>query len=310
MRSTIRLWLLLTAGLLCTNSFGQAIGRDMTRETAIWDGLRTVAPDLVETFTQATEQFDAGDYMAAATLYRKVLQSAPDFDPAMRRLGACLAQSGDPQHGIPLLEKAVQTRRSPENLATLAQFVAFPGGAEAPREAQERALVLVQEAIRLAAVPDAHDLFLEARLASALERQADFREAVREMMERYPNLAASHYVNASRAAMDEDWTAAEAALNTAERLGLPADATQDVRDAVERNRAGTWRFVRYPVYLVAAWLGGLGLLFALGKALSRKTVQSIEHADPSGIVSSKELRLRKAYRRLIDIAGQRRPGGR
>jgi tetratricopeptide (TPR) repeat protein len=204
MRLIIRSCLLLLAALFSLIGYGQTNSRDMQKESAIWDQLRAVAPDLVATFKQGTEKMDAGDFTTAASLYQKVLDAAPAFDPAIRRLGSCLYEAGDTDHGIAQLERAVQLHRSPENLSTLAQFLAFPGqNKPATREAQQRAMDLIQEATRKSPQPQASDLFTTARIAIQLENEKEFRQATRQMVEKFPDLAGSHYLNAIRAKMDE-----------------------------------------------------------------------------------------------------------
>src|SRR5262249_6519740 len=175
------------------------------------------------------------------------------------------------------LEQAALMNRSPENLATLANFVAFPtAGKKATREAQQRALALVQEANQKNSRPDAADLFLTAQIAGDLDNESEFRKAARQMMESFPDLAESHYLNAIRASSDEQWTEAENEIRRAGELGLPPDLVQRFLDSGVQRRASEWRYARYGIYVVAAWMAGLALLFVFGKALSRLTLQSIE----------------------------------
>jgi hypothetical protein len=72
---------------------------------------------------------------------------------------------------------------------------------------------------------------------------------------------------------------------------------------VHRN-AAAWRDATYAGLLVPAWIAGLVVLFVSGKALSRLTLQSIEHsAKSAGSATSSEIRLIKVYRQLIQVAG-------
>jgi hypothetical protein len=103
--------LLLAGALFSFDVHTQPNPRNLQKESVIWDQLRVAGPELVEIFKQGTERMDAGDYAGAVSFYQKVVNGAPMFDPALRRLGICLSASGD----------------SPENLTSLAQFLAFPG---------------------------------------------------------------------------------------------------------------------------------------------------------------------------------------
>jgi hypothetical protein len=64
-----------------------APGRDMNRESSIWQELEKIAPKSIETFKSATEALDRKDYEQAAKLYRQVREKAPEFDVVYRRLG-------------------------------------------------------------------------------------------------------------------------------------------------------------------------------------------------------------------------------
>src|SRR5262249_55617027 len=97
--------------------------RNMQKEQRILDSLRQVAPQQVETFRAATQAIDGGKPDEAVKLYTEVLKAAPNFDPAMRRLGGALIDTGHGREGFALLYKAVEVKRSPENLITLAQYL-------------------------------------------------------------------------------------------------------------------------------------------------------------------------------------------
>jgi lipopolysaccharide biosynthesis regulator YciM len=102
--------------------------RDLEKEKAIWAELETVAPNSVADFKAATEAMDAQDYDKAVALYQNVREKAPDFDAVLRRLGWCLVATGKTDSGFALMERAVEIRRSPENLISLAQSLACSSG--------------------------------------------------------------------------------------------------------------------------------------------------------------------------------------
>ena len=114
--------------LLSPTALAQSNERDLEKEGLIWQRLQSIAPRSVETFKAATVALDEGDYEKAARLYEAVFKMAPDFDPVMRRLGISLVEMGRRQEGMDMLERAVNKVRSPENLISLAQYLAFPGG--------------------------------------------------------------------------------------------------------------------------------------------------------------------------------------
>jgi lipopolysaccharide biosynthesis regulator YciM len=110
--------------LLGTLVYGQQGPRNPKKEQVICDKLAAVAPGAVETFQRATLAMDKQDYPQAAQLYREVLDQAPAFPPALRRLGVSLAGLGQTSDGLALVENAVSIERSPENLASLAKLLA------------------------------------------------------------------------------------------------------------------------------------------------------------------------------------------
>jgi len=74
-------------------------------------------------------------------------------------------------------------------------------------------------------------------------------------------------------------------------------------DSGVHTKVRVWRYATYAVGLVLVWIVGLTLLFLLGKFMSRRTLRSIETADPNAVTTQAELSLRKLYRLLINIGG-------
>jgi hypothetical protein len=203
------------------------------------------------------------------------------------------------------LEQALAIRRSPENLISLAQSLAYPGGGkQGTREQKSRAFELVKEANRSPQQSNDPDfLVLQAQLALDLDRITDFRHATEQLVARHPELMATHFYNALLAAYDEKWITAEQEIKTAQNLGLAPEIAQEFLDSGVQTRARVWHYLYYSLYLVGAWIVGLIALFLIGKMMSRKTLGSLEEANPNSPTSRSELTLRKWYRRLINVAG-------
>lgn len=291
-------------GLLAVMSFAQAADRNMEKERAIWQQLEAIAPGAVETFKAATVALDKDDYQEAARLYELVMQQAPQFDPVIRRLGMSLMHLGQMKDGLALLETAVHMKRSPENLISLAQALAYPGkNNQSTQENKERALALAQEADAANTADDFSYPALVGQLSLDLERFQDFRDATKVLVRKYPNVMATHYFNAIRAALDEDWITAEKEIKKAGSMGLPAEVVNKFLESGIHSRATVWRYVYYSLYLVAAWIAGLILLFLLGKLLSNITLHSIATDDPNASASARQISLRRYYKTLINFAG-------
>jgi hypothetical protein len=301
-----RLFILLTILLLSSLSVAAQLDqRDMKYEQAIWDELSAIAPGAVEEFKAATVAMDAGNYAEAVRLYDIVYQKAPGLDHVLRRLGTSLALEGKLEGGLYFLEQAVAKKRSPENLYLLALFLASPGqDKKGTKDQLWRAYSLMLEADPLPKFSDQGEYeLLLANLALEFDQTDIFRRATNKLVAKHPELMQTHYYNALLAAFDENWMTAENEIKKAESMGLPHNVAQEFLDSGVHTRASIWRYSGYGLILVAAWIVGLGVLFLLGKLMSRRTLRSIEDADPNALASNSDLSLRKWYRRLINIGG-------
>lgn len=294
----------LLALLFCSTSvLAQQSVRNPKTEQVIYNKLAAISPAAVEPFRHATAAMDAGNYQDAIPLYQQVLQQAPSFTPAMRRLGACLAETGHRDDGIALSEKAVQFDRSPENLASLAQVLAFPRSNERASESDlQSAFSLAKEASEQYTGDDASYLTLEAQLALLAQNEAGFRQATETLVHTHPELMTSHYFNAVRLAIGEDWVASEDEIKTAGRMGLPQQAVDAFLSSGVRRHAIISRCLHYAPYFAGAWIVGLLLLFVAGKIFSALTLRLIE-SDPASSISGTEMFVRSCYRHLINVAG-------
>lgn len=298
-------WLLFASlCLLAPLALAQESGRDMKKEAVLWDKLKAIAPNSVETFKRATEAVDNGDFAEAARLYAEVHKKAPDFDPLLRRYGYSLIETGKRLEGQVLLEKAVAKNQSPENLGALASALAFQEGRQASKEELNRALVLAKQAFAINLDNQDPDYaILLAQIAIELDREKELRDAVRTLALYHPERLETHYYKAIIAATDGHWLEAEEELKKAESLGLPHEAVVALLDSGIGSRATVWRYAYYSLFLLAAWLIGLALLFLLGKAMSKKTLRWVETSDPNADDPESQAGLRKWYRRLINLGG-------
>src|SRR6185295_3998363 len=122
-------------------------------------------------------------YEEAVKLYEAVMLKAPEFDPVIRRLGLCNAFAGRIEEGLGLLEHAVSKKRSPENLVSLAQVLAYPAeNKQGTREQKERAVKLLMEAINNPSIgADPSYPALLGQLALDLDRIDPLRVATKKL---------------------------------------------------------------------------------------------------------------------------------
>jgi Zn-dependent protease with chaperone function len=303
-RSAVAVVAIIVA-LVPTPARAQPSRRGAPQEQAIEQELAAVAPAAVAPFRRATEAMDAGRHADGTRLFRDVLRAAPDFTPALRRLGFCLHGAGDREQALSYLRRAVALQHSPENLVSLASVLgATANGAAAPRNQQEQALALAKEATVLNRnARDPGYLIQTAVLALSLPDEQEFVAAADELARRFPEQPHTHYFAAIRAAAASQWERAEAEIREAERLGLPHEAAEAFLASGVHTRASAWRYARYIGYLVAAWAVGLLMIFVAGRALSAATLTSINRADANELASPSELVLRSRYRMLVQCAG-------
>ena len=296
---------LLCLILLPIAAAAQPSSRNMEKEQAIWKRVEALAPTALETFKSATTAMDAGNYEEAARLYEAVHKKAPQSDDVLRRLGTSLVAMGKIEDGLKFLERAVATNRSAENLSSLALYLTYPSeDKEGSPADKQRAFVLMKEVNALPNSGDDPDYQrLMAQLALELEKVDEFRRATEQLVAKHPDLVATHYYNALLAAYDEKWVTAENEMKLAESMGLPHDIAQSFYDSGVHTRATVWRYATYSLWLVAAWLVGLGLLFVIGKVMSIRTLRAIESANPNAVASASDISLRRLYKSLINVAG-------
>ena len=297
--------ILLSLLLLCPLFLLQAADtkRDLQRETAIEEQLAQVNPALVGPFRQARLAMDAGNYVETERLLTEVVRQAPDFDPALRRLGSALVNNGKAAEGRKLLERAVTQSRSMENLFTMAYSLAYPGKGTASEQDRLEALGLLLACRGLPRGDELDVLAVTAQLAYQLDNRAEAAAAVALLEQKHPGQMLTHYFSAFAAAEKEDWIRAEDEMKRAGELGLPADTVRQFLDGGVHSRALFWRWVRGTCWLVGGWIAGLGLLCAGGFALSVLTLRQIERADPRVPITPGEQNLRKVYRTVLNFAG-------
>ena len=296
---------IFTLGLLLPSVCAQPNQRDLKKEEAILNQLKAVAPAEVQNFKAATTAMDANNYDEAARLYEKVMLKVPEFDPVVRRLGLCLGLGGKVEEALGILEHAISLNRSPENLYSLAQVLAYPTEQkQGTLEQKQRALALLKEAN---AKPEIANDFsytaLLAQVALDVDHFDDFRAATKTLVAKHQDQMITHYFNAIVQATDEHWLKAEEEILKAQSMGLPTEATEAFLNLGVRSRARVWHYAIYAAVLVGVWISGLLLLFLIGKAMSRVTLRSIETEDPNTPTSNSQTTLRLWYRRLINVGG-------
>jgi tetratricopeptide (TPR) repeat protein len=246
-------------------------GRDLVFEQEIHDRLAAINPDAVVIFQEATEAADAGDPEAAKLGYQRVLELAPDFPDALRRLSYVEWQSGDVASALEHANQALLIQDSPYNEIAIVYPLLMTG------EPAASGLALVYARRAVAALPDDEDANVALMYAGIATGDRDaVRRATDKLLEMGSDNAEAHYQAGLLAAEDGEWERAERELLLARKLGKPAAVVQQALDIHIAGQSRLRRFQRWGAYAISGWLAGLAVVFSLGELLNRLTLQAIE----------------------------------
>ncbi len=283
--------------------------RDQALEKKIHDELKNVSPKSVQLFKDATSSMDKNNHEEAIRLYKSVLEQAPDFEHALRRIGYSYSAVGMRKEAIETTERALKINRSSMNLIGAASIRAsFNNENYKPSQSDLRsALAYAKEAVQQdnSGEPDA--ALLVAELSLRVGKAEEFEKAVGTLNEKFPDEMGTHYFSAVNFANNGEFSKAEAEIKEAQKLGLPTETAQQFLTAIETAKSeqyfGMGDYIYYGFWLVCAWILGLAALFIGGKVLSVRTLMSIENSDPNDIYGEEQKGLKGVYRKVITISG-------
>lgn len=271
---------------------GQTEQRDPEFEKEIYDRLAAINPEAVPLFQSATAAMDAGDLETAEVHFEQVLELAPDFPDALRRLSYVVAESGDPHRAVTLARQALDIDESATNRAGLAKAYLMTGTPTNEQLALASALKAAEEA------PDDHYVMVVLLMSGlATENVEAIDKASRQLIRLLPEDPLGYFFQGLVMAETGDWTQAETLLAQAQALGWPAEEVQ----AVLASRPFPWvQVVGAAVFL---WLMVMAVLFLLGAVFSRLTLRTVKQtqAHYTFEATTHERRLRALYRLVITL---------
>jgi Zn-dependent protease with chaperone function len=273
--AVVCLLLIATTASSCTPQYEpespEEPGRDLAFEQEIYDRLAAINSDAVPIFQEATEAVDAGDLEAARRGYERVLELAPDFPDALRRLSYVEWQSGNVGDALDHANRALAIQDSPYNEIAMVYPLLMTG------EPAAIGMALGYAHRAVAALPDDEDANVALMYAGiAAENRDAIRRATDKLLEIGSDNAEAHYQAGLLAAEEEEWERAERELLLARELGKPAGVVQQALDNRIAGQSRLYRWLRVGAYTIATWLAGLAVFFPLGELLSRLTLRAIE----------------------------------
>ncbi len=289
----------LALGALATGVAAQGPvggGRDPAFEQEILGRLALIDPEAVPIFTAATEASDAGRLEEARDGFLRVLQLAPDFPDALRRLSYVEGSLGNAPAAVAHAEKALALQPTAWNKGALAMALTV---GDDPAD-HRRALDLARQASQ----EEPQDPSLSYVLLVAAAKAEDLptlRTATGQMLVLAPQDPFGHYFAGLLAAIDGRWESADRELRLSQRLGMPPDVVDEVLASGIRTQAAQRRWVRLGAYAVIGWAAGLLALFFVGTTLSRATLAAVARRvrPTDSPISARERSVRTVYRAVI-----------
>lgn len=272
--------------------------RDPVFEQEVYDRLAAINPDAVSIFQKATQAMDADDLVAAKQGYEQVLDLAPDFPDAARRLSYVELGLGNVDAAVERARQALAAQDSPYNHIAMVEPLLATEQPENQREALSHAWAAVEE------LPEddyANGALLYAGVVN--EDMDAIRQASTTLVRVLPEFPYAHYVFGLVAANDGKWELAERELLLAQELGMPAEDVQAMLDDGISSQARLYRWLRRGAYIFAGWLVGMGVLLVVGMGLSRLTLAAVQRTRPDAQfeVGRGERVVRTIYRIVIAL---------
>jgi Zn-dependent protease with chaperone function len=298
-------WILIMFVLLvftsCTTMGGQSDDepdRDPEVEDEIYDRLEEVNPEAVPIFKKATQAMDSGNNLFSKQGFEQVLNLAPGFPDALRRLSHVELELEYYISALGHAEQAFENDPSFLNQAALAFALLYSEDVYRV----EAALPLAREAAE--SLPDDGYVLSVFLLAGAAnDDEIVVREAAEALIRVAPEAPLGHYFSGLMAARDGDWMKAEQELLLAQELGMPEEEIQVVLDDGVRSQATMQRWMYALGYTLAGWLVPLLFLYIAGELLSELTLKAAYREQPGEKfeVGTGERLLRSIYRVVIAV---------
>ena len=278
---------------------------DPAFESKLRDQLAATHPEVVSIWDHANEARARGDLDTAALLYDQVIQAAPDFDAAVRRLCTVQAAQRKTDEAVSTCRRALALSRSAENYAALALALTSGDPPIAASDGDSAAVALRSAAELAPDDPSVREAGCQVMLR--LERWDRLAEWASQYQRVAPQSVSAWMYGAIAAMAEERWADADAAIARAKQAG----ATPDQIARLEAMRNGAQKeadehktffdkWGKTSLVVGGVWLGSMLLLFALGAALSGATLRLVRGGGVEGAhPSSGERALRKTYAAVL-----------
>jgi len=263
-------------------------------ELEVRERLRSMAPAALDAFVRATEDRDTGRFSEAKAGFEQVIAAAPQFGPAHRRLAHVLLMLGDNRTALDEARRALDLDPSQYSHLLLAEILASPPFSDVPTARSH-----IEAALKLA--PSYRDaIFMSGYLAARAGDRGALQHAIDAIRAQEPDSANFHHLATYAALLEENPIDAIAHADAAEARGRQRFASS-IRNAIPFSALAWARAKRYGPALLVGWAATLGLLFALGLALSAAQIRMLNRQVEASTASPArgERRLLLAYQAVI-----------
>ena len=273
--------------------------RDAAFEAQIQEELRAIDPQAADLFASSTQALDAGDIATAKAGYEQVLQLAPSFSHALRRLSGAEMNLKEYDLAEEHARQALALDAADYNQAQLALVLLNKGGVDANAEA----LRLANQAAQSNPEDATNELVL-MWAGIMTENEVAMRQGSDYLIKAVPELPEAHFIAGLIAAQQGRWEKAESELLKARSLGVNADVIEEALADGVRAKASQTRWARAGLYIFGGWLGSMLVLFLLGVVLSAVTMAAVRRpsAHPDARPGWLERGVRGVYRLVIGLA--------
>lgn len=273
-------------------------------DVQILEELTALNPAAPEVFQQANAARAADDFAQAEALYRQVLELAPNFFHAKRRLCGVVVSQGRRSEAIDLCRQAAaeEPGLSYNQLSLIRALLAGTDDDVTDDEAQEVAMRAKRIVDDSDLDPDYLPLLAEA--ASVGDDLELLGAAVARMRLEAPDNASTHYYDWLDAISRGELFRAREAIKRAAQAGLSEETLAWMATTINEEESIFAKAWPYAWKIALAWFGVLCVLLIAGAALSRATLRASERVPEiqSGQALGIDSNLRNSYTAVLWMA--------
>lgn len=273
-------------------------------EARVEADLSRVAPGALPLLRKAEAERQAGQLPAAEADYRALLEKAPGFTHAQRRLCWIKSENGHREAALELCNAALATDHTPENAVATASALISPGETQPTAADRSRAEALVEQAL-VAAPSEVAAWAVQCEIALTGRNIRGMSTCSERLRQLAPDQPGSFFFSALVAGDAGDWSDARVYADRAHVLGLD-DEVYGHLDEVISEHEPLWPIIlRIAGLVVGVWLGVMLLIVLVGGLLSWRTFRAANAAGGASAdapIQARGSSLRRIYSAVLHVS--------